>query len=81
VVAYQTALKASLEDPLLWEGLGAAYQGLGRGTAALKSYIKALELAPGRLYCLLQSGTLLYQLGQHDGEGRGQGCSGVLCHA
>jgi len=49
----------------LWEGLAAAYQALGRHTAALKAYRRALELDAGRLYALLQAGSLVYQLGDY----------------
>ena len=30
----------------------------------LQSYARALELQPGRVYCLIQSGALKYQLGE-----------------
>ncbi|KAK9840650.1 hypothetical protein WJX81_006942 [Elliptochloris bilobata] len=48
-----------------WEGLGAAYQALGRLTAALKAYGRALELDPGRGYCHAQSGAVQMALGAH----------------
>jgi tetratricopeptide (TPR) repeat protein len=35
-------------------------QALGRHSSALKSYERALELDPARLYCLAQAGALLY---------------------
>ncbi|KAL6746388.1 hypothetical protein V8C86DRAFT_3149766, partial [Haematococcus lacustris] len=56
VVGYQRALRLSPASSRLWEGLGCAYQALGRHSAALKSYSRALEIQPGRMYCLLQQG-------------------------
>ena len=37
-----------------WEGLASCYQNLGRVTAALKAYARALELQPGRPYARIQ---------------------------
>ena len=37
-----------------WEGLASCYQNLGRFTAALKAYTRALELQPGRPYARIQ---------------------------
>ena len=39
-----------------WEGLASCYQNLGRFTAALKAYTRALELQPGRPYSRIQVG-------------------------
>ncbi|KAF5838215.1 hypothetical protein DUNSADRAFT_3264 [Dunaliella salina] len=63
-VAHKRAMRTERYDPQLWEGLGASYQGLGKTTAALKSYTRALELCPSRLYSLVQSGVLHYQLAE-----------------
>ncbi|GBF94747.1 hypothetical protein Rsub_07630 [Raphidocelis subcapitata] len=62
---FQAAIRAAPRDAALWEGLGAAYQALGRHSSALKSYERALELEPGRLYSLAQAGALLYMAGRY----------------
>ena len=41
-----------------WEGLASCYQCLGRFTAALKAYSRALELHPGLPYARIQSGVI-----------------------
>ncbi|KIY91513.1 Tetratricopeptide repeat protein 37, partial [Monoraphidium neglectum] len=63
--SYQAAIRAAPADAALWEGLGAAYQALGRHSSALKAYERALELAPERLFSLAQAGALLYMAGRH----------------
>ncbi|KAK9814136.1 hypothetical protein WJX72_001132 [[Myrmecia] bisecta] len=63
VVAFQNALRADVGHAAAWEGLGSAYQSLGRLTAALKSYGRAVELQPARLYSLVQSGIINVALG------------------
>eukprot|EP00198_Chlamydomonas_reinhardtii_P011198 XP_001700535.1 predicted protein [Chlamydomonas reinhardtii] len=73
-----SALRLSPDDAELWEGLASAYQALGRHTAALKSYGRALDLAPGRLYCRLQAAALSYQMGDMPAalaQYRGHGCA------
>ncbi len=65
ITAFQTAIRAAPERAELWEGLGAAYHGLGRHSSALKSYGRALELDPGRLYCLMQAALLEYQVANY----------------
>jgi hypothetical protein len=56
-----------------------------RHMSCLQSYGRALELEPGRLYCLVQQGALQYQMGAFTEavatytrwvwwEGRGGGC-------
>lgn len=49
---------ASAADPsaAAWEGLASCYQNLGRFTAALKAYTRALELQPERPYSRIQVG-------------------------
>jgi superkiller protein 3 len=63
IAAFQAALRAAPGDAAAWEGLAAAYQPLGRLTAALKAYQRALEIDPGRVYSLVQSGGLHLALG------------------
>ena len=57
-------------DPLraeLWEVLGAAYYNLGRYTAALRAFSRAVQLDPSalRLYSLTQSGAIHVIMGAH----------------
>lgn len=54
-----SALDPSPPRPLptaAWEGLASCYQNLGRFTAALKAYERALELQPDRAYSRIQVG-------------------------
>lgn len=55
--------RSSPKSAELWEGLGAAYQALGRHASALKSYGRALQLDPERPYCLMCAGALEYMNG------------------
>ncbi|GAU29535.1 hypothetical protein TSUD_115580 [Trifolium subterraneum] len=48
----------------LWEALGLAYQRLGRFTAAVKSYGRAIELDNKMLFALVESGNISLILGQ-----------------
>lgn len=57
--------RSSPKSAELWEGLGAAYQALGRHASALKSYGRALELEPQRAYCLMSAGALDYMNGAY----------------
>jgi len=63
IPALQAALRAKPSDATTWEALGAAYQPLGRLTAALKAYTRSIELDPNRIYSLIQKGNLLLSLG------------------
>lgn len=63
IAALQAGLRAAPGDASAWEALGAAYQPLGRLTAALKAYSRAIELDPSRIYSLIQSGNLYLTLG------------------
>ncbi|KAL4853629.1 Tetratricopeptide repeat protein SKI3 [Chlorella vulgaris] len=63
VTAFQTALKGDVKDAAAWEGLAASYQSLGRFTAALKAYTRALHLSPQRAYSHIQSGNIHMALG------------------
>ncbi|GMH45472.1 hypothetical protein BSKO_13429 [Bryopsis sp. KO-2023] len=65
VTAFKTVLKKKLENASLWERIGAAYQGMGRVTASLKSFNRAIELEPNRLFSLVQAGRLNAQIGEH----------------
>lgn len=59
------ACRSSPKSAELWEGLGAAYQALGRHASALKSYGRALQLDPERPYCLMCAGALDYMNGAY----------------
>lgn len=48
-------LRSDVRDAAVWEGLGSAYHSLGRFTAALKAYGRALELDGQRLFSLIQA--------------------------
>ncbi|XP_058778563.1 tetratricopeptide repeat protein SKI3-like isoform X1 [Vicia villosa] len=48
----------------LWEALGLAYQRLGRFTAAVKSYGRAIELDNKMVFALVESGNISLTLGQ-----------------
>ncbi|GAB4822771.1 hypothetical protein N2152v2_009817 [Parachlorella kessleri] len=62
---FQTALRGSVRDADAWEGLASCYQSLGRWTAALKAYSRALELDAGRLYSRVQCGSIRLTLGDY----------------
>ncbi|KAF3446960.1 hypothetical protein FNV43_RR12140 [Rhamnella rubrinervis] len=47
----------------LWEALGLAYHRLGRFTAAIKSYGRAIELEATRVFALVESGHIFLMLG------------------
>ncbi|XP_015936190.1 tetratricopeptide repeat protein SKI3 isoform X1 [Arachis duranensis] len=47
----------------LWEALGLAYQRLGRYTAAIKSYGRAIELDDKMVFALVESGNISLTLG------------------
>ncbi|KAJ1388379.1 Tetratricopeptide-like helical domain superfamily [Sesbania bispinosa] len=47
----------------LWEALGLAYQRLGRFTAAVKSYGRAIELDNTMIFALVESGNISLTLG------------------
>lgn len=57
--------RSSPKSAELWEGLGAAYQALGRHASAHKSYGRALQLDPERPYCLMSAGALDYMNGAY----------------
>lgn len=59
----QHAIRGYPTSPHLWEALGLAYQRLGRFTAALKSYGRAIELEGTRIFALLESGNIFLMLG------------------
>ncbi|KAK9847277.1 hypothetical protein WJX84_002642 [Apatococcus fuscideae] len=73
LVPLQSALRLDPRAAATWEALGAAYHKLGRLTAALKAYGRSIELEPMRIYALVQSGTILRELGSYpDSEARFQ---------
>lgn len=65
VASFQAAIRGLPDDAGLWEGMGAAYRALGRHNSALKSFMRAIELEPGRLYSVINTATLEYQAGAY----------------
>ncbi|KAK4276374.1 hypothetical protein QN277_019330 [Acacia crassicarpa] len=63
VQSLQHALRGYPTCADLWEALGLAYQRLGRFTAAIKSYGRALELDNTRVFALVESGNIFLTLG------------------
>lgn len=63
VHSLQHAIRGYPTSPILWEALGLAYQRLGRFTAALKSYGRAIELEGTRIFALIESGNIYLMLG------------------
>lgn len=73
VRALQATLRASPRASRAWECLGASYDALGRHSAALKAYARAIETAADpanggdggeRTYAAVRSGALLQQMGR-----------------
>lgn len=56
LICLQAALRGEAGSAESWEALGAAYERIGRLTASLKTYQRAVELDPTRLYALTQVG-------------------------
>lgn len=50
----QAALRMDAEVAETWEALGAAYERIGRLTAALKAYERAVEVDGTRVFALAQ---------------------------
>ncbi|XP_050376108.1 tetratricopeptide repeat protein SKI3 [Argentina anserina] len=63
VQSLQHAIRGYPTSPVLWEALGLAYRRLGRFTAALKSYGRAIELEATRIFALIESGNIYLMLG------------------
>ncbi|KAL6176261.1 hypothetical protein ACLB2K_052896 [Fragaria x ananassa] len=63
VHSLQHAIRGYPTSPILWEALGLAYRRLGRFTAALKSYGRAIELEGTRIFALIESGNIYLMLG------------------
>nr|XP_011464990.1 PREDICTED: tetratricopeptide repeat protein 37 [Fragaria vesca subsp. vesca] len=63
VHSLQHAIRGYPTFPILWEALGLAYRRLGRFTAALKSYGRAIELEGTRIFALIESGNIYLMLG------------------
>jgi superkiller protein 3 len=59
----QAALRVHPETAETWEALGAAYEAIGRLTAALKAYERSVELAPRRVYALTQAAAISSMMG------------------
>ncbi|ESW29235.1 hypothetical protein PHAVU_002G054600 [Phaseolus vulgaris] len=63
VQSLQHALRGYPTCANLWEALGLAYQRLGRFTAAIKSYGRAIELDDTMVFALVESGNISMTLG------------------
>ncbi|BAU00867.1 hypothetical protein VIGAN_10250300 [Vigna angularis var. angularis] len=63
VQSLQHALRGYPTCANLWEALGLAYQRLGRFTAAIKSYGRAIELDDTMVFSLVESGNISLTLG------------------
>ncbi|XP_027913014.1 tetratricopeptide repeat protein SKI3 isoform X1 [Vigna unguiculata] len=63
VQSLQHALRGYPTCANLWEALGLAYQRLGRFTAAIKSYGRAIELDDTMVFALVESGNIFMTLG------------------
>ncbi|RZC31731.1 Tetratricopeptide repeat protein SKI3 isoform F [Glycine soja] len=63
VLSLQHALRGYPTCADLWEALGLAYQRLGRFTAAIKSYGRAIELDDTMVFALVESGNISVTLG------------------
>ncbi|RDY08827.1 Tetratricopeptide repeat protein SKI3, partial [Mucuna pruriens] len=68
VQSLQHALRGYPTCADLWEALGLAYQRLGRFTAAVKSYGRAIELDDMMIFALIESGNISITLGRDDGK-------------
>ncbi|KAK4600400.1 hypothetical protein RGQ29_010162 [Quercus rubra] len=63
VQSLQHAIRGYPACPELWQALGLAYQRLGRFTAALKSYGRAIELDNTNVFAMIESGNIFLMLG------------------
>ncbi|XP_057450382.1 tetratricopeptide repeat protein SKI3 isoform X2 [Lotus japonicus] len=63
VQSLQHAIRGYPKCADLWEALGLAYQRLGRFTAAVKSYGRAIELDNTMVFALVESGNISLALG------------------
>ncbi|XP_022158433.1 tetratricopeptide repeat protein SKI3 isoform X2 [Momordica charantia] len=63
VLSLQHAIRGYPSCADLWEALGLAYQRLGRFTAAIKSYARAIEIEEDRVLAWVESGNIFLTLG------------------
>ncbi|KAL4333634.1 hypothetical protein GQ457_07G027760 [Hibiscus cannabinus] len=63
VPSLQHAIRGYPTSPDLWEALGRAYHRLGMFTAAIKSYLRAIELEDTRVFALIECGNIFLMLG------------------
>ena len=63
VDALQVVLRVSSQNGNAWEALGAAYNAIGRHSASLKAFARAMELGDAHLYAAAQSGHIHLTLG------------------
>ncbi|CAK9325078.1 unnamed protein product [Citrullus colocynthis] len=63
VLSLQHAIRGYPHCADLWEALGLAYQRLGRFTAAIKSYARAIEIEGDRILARVESGNIFLMLG------------------
>ena len=64
ITSLQTALRCNPKDSYSWEGLATAYESQGRLLAALKSFLKAIQLNSRSFYALIKTANLYVLLGQ-----------------
>ncbi|KAF5462290.1 hypothetical protein F2P56_018311 [Juglans regia] len=62
VLCLQYAIRGYPTSADLWQALGLAYQRLGRFTAAIKSYERAIELDNTNVFALVESGNIFLTL-------------------
>ncbi|KAI4336665.1 hypothetical protein L6164_015163 [Bauhinia variegata] len=65
VQSLQHAIRGYPTCAHLWEALGLSYQRLGRFTAAIKSYGRAIELDNTMVFALVESGNIYLALGSY----------------
>ncbi|CAG8445910.1 7249_t:CDS:10, partial [Acaulospora colombiana] len=62
-INFQKALRIDTKDVRCWEGLAEAYRQLGRYTASMKTFMRAIELDPSSIYSHFQVANIKQKLG------------------